>query len=158
MQELPHTRSCFVCGESNPAGLRLRFHTDGHLVRAEFMPRPEHIGFRDVVHGGIIATILDEIMVWACAVQVRKFGYCAEMSVRFQQRLRPEQAVVATGQMVANRRNRIFEAKAEIRSRDNSLMASATGKYLPLKADEMSGFLPDLVGGDEWIRAASPIG
>jgi uncharacterized protein (TIGR00369 family) len=138
--------------------LRLRFHTDGHLVRAEFTPRPEHIGFRDVVHGGIIATILDEIMVWACAVQVRKFGYCAEMSVRYQQPLRPGQVVVATGEMVANRRNRIFEAKAEIRSRDNSLMASATGKYLPLKADEMSGFLPDLVGGDEWIRAASPIG
>ena len=113
MQELPHTRSCFVCGESNPAGLRLRFHTNGHLVRAEFTPRPEHIGFRDVVHGGIIATILDELMVWACAVQVRKFGYCADMSVRYQQPLRPEQAVVATGEMVANRRNRIFEAKAE---------------------------------------------
>lgn len=158
MQELPHTRSCFVCGESNPAGLRLRFHTDGHVVRAEFTPRPEHIGFRDVVHGGIVATILDEIMVWACAVQVRQFGYCAEMSVRYQQPLRPEQAVVATGEMVANRRNRIFEAKAEIRSSDNSLMASATGKYLPLKADEMTGFLPDLVGGDEWIRGASPIG
>jgi hypothetical protein len=66
--------------------------------------------------------------------------------------------VVATGQMVTNRRNRIFEAKAEIRSRDNSLVASATGKYLPLKADEMTRFLPDLVGGEEWIRGASPIG
>ena len=146
MQELPHTRSCFVCGESNAAGLRLRFHTDGRIVRTEFTPRPEHIGFRDVVHGGIIATVLDEIMVWACAVQAKQFGYCAEMTVRFQQPLRPEEKAIATAELTANRRNRILEAKAEIRAADNSLLAAATGKYLPLKPAEITGFLPDLIG------------
>src|ERR1041385_3913787 len=63
MKILPHTRSCFVCGEANPAGLRLRFETDGQVVTARFTPRPEHIGFKQVVHGGIVATLLDEIMV-----------------------------------------------------------------------------------------------
>lgn len=152
VQELPHTRLCFVCGESNSAGLRLRFHTDGRVVRTEFTPRAEHIGFRDVVHGGIIATVLDEIMVWSCAVQVKQFGYCAEMTVRFQQPLRPGHAVMVTGEMVANRRNRIFEAKAEMRGADDRLLATATGKYLPLKPEETTGFLPDLVGDDRWIR------
>ena len=69
MKPLPHTYSCFVCGESNAAGLKLRFETDGRIVRTRFHPRPEHAGFKGVVHGGIIATVLDEVMVWACAVQ-----------------------------------------------------------------------------------------
>src|SRR6185436_2207270 len=68
MKELPHTRSCFVCGESNSAGLNLRFETDGRIVQAHFVPRLEHVGFKATVHGGLIATVLDEIMVWACAV------------------------------------------------------------------------------------------
>src|SRR5215475_13925053 len=83
MQALPHTRSCFVCGEANPLGLKMRFETDGKIVHAKFSPRPEHIGFKGVVHGGLIATVLDEIMVWACAVQTKRFAFCAEMNVRF---------------------------------------------------------------------------
>ena len=74
MHELPHTRSCFVCGESNPLGLQLRFHADGDEVRTRFVPRPEHIGFKGVVHGGLLATLLDEIMVWACAVRTKRFA------------------------------------------------------------------------------------
>jgi acyl-coenzyme A thioesterase PaaI-like protein len=151
MQELPHTRSCFVCGESNPAGLQLRFHTDGRIVRTEFNPRPEHIGFRDVVHGGIISTVLDEIMVWACAVQIKQFGYCAEMTIRFQQPLRPGQTVMVIGEMVANRKNKIFDAKAELR-RGDLVLATATGKYLPLKMNEANEFLPDLIGDARLIH------
>ena len=85
MKILPHTRSCFVCGESNPVGLKLRFHTDGRVVQTRFTPRPEHIGFKGIVHGGLITTLLDEIMVWACAVQTQRFAFCAELNVRFSQ-------------------------------------------------------------------------
>src|SRR5829696_1094180 len=136
MQELPHTHGCFVCGESNPIGLRLRFHTDGSMVRTEFVPRPEHIGFRDVVHGGLISTVLDEIMVWACAVQTRQFGYCAELTVRFQQPLRPGKSAIATAHMVANRKNRIFETAATLCDDAGQIIATAKGKYLPLKPEE----------------------
>jgi acyl-coenzyme A thioesterase PaaI-like protein len=145
MHELPHTHNCFVCGESNAGGLQLRFHTDGTAVRTEFVPRPEHIGFRDVVHGGLIATVLDEIMVWACAVRTKQFGYCVEMTVRFQRPLRPGHRAVATAELVANRRNKIFEASAKICDGD-IVLATATGKYLPLKPEEATSFLPDLVG------------
>src|SRR5215216_5539814 len=101
MKFLPHTHSCFVCGESNPAGLNLRFETDGRIVRAGFTPRPEHIGFKQVVHGGIIATVLDEIMVWACAVSVKRFAFCAELNVRFANPVRPGEPVIATAELTA---------------------------------------------------------
>jgi uncharacterized protein (TIGR00369 family) len=146
MKQLPHTHSCFVCGESNPIGLNLRFQTEGHIVRTHFTPRPEHIGFKQVVHGGIAATLLDEIMVWACAVQTKQFAYCAELTVRFLSPLRPGQEVLATAELTANRRNKIFEAKGEIKDRDGKLLASATGKYLPVKAVELADMATDFVG------------
>ena len=101
MRELPHTRSCFVCGETNPLGLRQRFATDGRLVHAEFTPRPEHCGFAGVVHGGVLATVLDEIMVWACAVGTRQFAFCAEMTTRFHHPAQPGEILQVEAELVA---------------------------------------------------------
>ncbi|HXS67928.1 MAG TPA: PaaI family thioesterase [Candidatus Polarisedimenticolia bacterium] len=146
MTELPHTHSCFVCGESNAIGLNLRFDTDGRIVRTRFTPRPEHIGFKQVVHGGIIATLLDEIMVWAMAVETKRFGYCAELTVRFLKPLRPGEEVFAFAELVANRRDKIFEAKGEIKNQAGELLAIATGKYLPLKTTDLADMATDFVG------------
>src|SRR5690349_81677 len=107
MTELPHSKSCFVCGARNIHGLKLRFETDGRIVRARFVPQPEHAGFIDVVHGGILATVLDEIMVWGCAVQTRHFSYCAEMTVRYISPSRPGEALIAEGEMIENKKGRL---------------------------------------------------
>jgi len=151
MKVLPHTRSCFVCGEANPAGLKLRFETDGRIVQTRFTPRSEHIGFKHVVHGGIIATLLDEIMVWACAVQTRHFGFCAELNVRYINSVRPGEEVIATAELAANRRDKIFEAKAELRNRTGTLLASAAGKYLPLKHADAIEMAADFVDDPRWV-------
>jgi uncharacterized protein (TIGR00369 family) len=151
VKELPHTHSCFVCGESNPLGLKLRFETDGCFVQARFRPRPEHIGFKNVVHGGLTATVLDEIMVWACAVRTRQFAFCAELNVRFLNPLLPGEEVIVTGELTANRKNRIFEAKATVRNASGQTLADATGKYLPIQAADASEMLTELVGDASWV-------
>lgn len=154
VKTLPHTHSCFVCGESNPIGLNLRFETDGRVVETRFTPRANHVGFRQTVHGGIIATLLDEIMVWACAVQTRKFAFCAELNVRFVNPLRPGTEVLARGELVANRKDRIFEAQASLVDSTGLVLANATGKYLPVKAGSVLDMATDIVGGraEEWVN------
>ena len=146
MRTLPHTRSCFVCGESNPIGLNLRFETDGRIVQTVFVPRDEHTGFKQIVHGGIISTLLDEIMVWACAVQTKRFAFCVELSVRFLLPLRPNERSVITAELVANKRGKIFEARADLRNQQGQLLASATGKYLPVPENEAKTMAADLIG------------
>ena len=153
MKQLPHTHSCFVCGESNKFGLKLRFEVEGNVVQTRFTPRPEHIGFKQVVHGGIAATLLDEIMVWACAVQTKQFAYCAELTVRFLSPLRPGQEVFASGELTANRRNKILEAKGEIKDRNGKILVTSTGKYLPIKAVELADMATDFVGDPGQIMA-----
>jgi uncharacterized protein (TIGR00369 family) len=156
MKLLPHTRSCFVCGESNPAGLNLRFETDGHLVQTRFVPQPEHVGFRQTVHGGLIATLLDEIMVWACAVQTQRFAFCAELNVRFLNPVRPGEALVASGELVTNRRGRLFGARAELRNQAGLALATATGKYLPLEHADVAEMVTDFVEDPAWVFAPDP--
>ena len=55
---------CFCCGRENPIGLKLEFEetSDGRM-RTLWTPRKEHQGFKDIVHGGLVATVLDEVMV-----------------------------------------------------------------------------------------------
>ena len=151
MKELPHTHSCFVCGESNPRGLKLRFHTDGRVVTAKFRPCPEHIGFKGVVHGGITATVLDEIMVWACVVATKQFAFCAELNVRFLQPLTPDVEVSVTSELVADRRGRIFEAKAAVLNAAGEPLVQATGKYMPIRSADATLMWADFIGDASWV-------
>ena len=50
---------CFVCGQRNPFGLHLVFRREHDTVVADFQPREEHQGFPGVIHGGIVAAVLD---------------------------------------------------------------------------------------------------
>jgi uncharacterized protein (TIGR00369 family) len=149
MKELPHTRSCFVCGEANASGLNLRFTTDGNIVRTTFIAHQEYIGFKGVVHGGIIATLLDEIMVWACAVRTKRFAFCADLNIRFLKPLPPGQATEARAELVENRREKIFLAKAELLLPDGTVIASATGKYIRVPTAQVASMAEDFVGAIE---------
>lgn len=156
MQRLPHTHSCFVCGESNSIGLRLRFETDGRLVKTRFVPRPEHSGFREITHGGLLATVLDEVMVWAIAVQTRQFAFAAELTLRFARPAVSDKAMTASAELTANRKNRVFEARGELRSERDELLASATGKYLPVPAEQLGKLRADLAG--DWTSFRDLVG
>jgi acyl-coenzyme A thioesterase PaaI-like protein len=127
------------------------------MVQTRFRPRAEHVGFRQTVHGGLVATVLDEIMVWACAVQTRRFAFCAELNARFLLPMRPDEEVIATGELVANRKNRVFEAKARLRSLADQTLAEATGKYLPVKANALSEMVTDFIGDPGWVFGAETV-
>ena len=60
MTILQDDHMCFACGEENSIGLKLRFETKGKTTKAAFIPKKEHQGYKDIVHGGILSTILDE--------------------------------------------------------------------------------------------------
>lgn len=144
-----------MCGESNPAGLKLKFETDGHQVQTRFIWQSGHIGFQKVIHGGVVATVLDEIMAWACAVGAKRFGYCAELNVRYANPSRPGQEVFATAELTANRREKVFETKAELRDAAGNLLATATGKYLPIKGPELEEMMRDMTGNLSFFTQAT---
>jgi acyl-coenzyme A thioesterase PaaI-like protein len=127
-------------------GFNLQMHTDGKIAEGQFEFRPEHVGFRQTIHGGLIATVLDEVMVWACGVVVRQLTYCAEMTVRFRKPVLPGVSVIARAEVAENRKGRILIAKATLRDPAGLVVyAEATGKYMPMGAKETAFMVGDFV-------------
>ena len=71
-------------------------------------------------------------MAWTVGVCAQKFAYCAELTVRFLRPIAPGTDMVARGEMIENKRGRLFLVRAEIVNLQGDLMAEASGKFLPL--------------------------
>ena len=56
------SNTCFICGPDNPDGLQVEFRMDGDLCKAEYTPPAKHCGYEGVTHGGIIFSLLDDVM------------------------------------------------------------------------------------------------
>ena len=152
MQLLPYTRGCFVCGADNPHGLHVKFHTnadgqhDARAVQTEFTPHAEHAGFKGIVHGGIVASLLDETMFWAAALAMKQFCVSAEMTVRYKRKAAVGHKLFITAKTLRHS-SRLVETEGEIRDASKTLIAKATGKFLPLDdasaAPTLADFYPD---------------
>ncbi|MCB1160093.1 MAG: PaaI family thioesterase, partial [Leptospiraceae bacterium] len=85
LQKIPNRENhkCFACSPMNSAGLKMVFFTNGESVVSEFRI-PEHLcGWDDIVHGGIISTILDETMSWSSIYLLKRFILTQSMKVNF---------------------------------------------------------------------------
>jgi acyl-coenzyme A thioesterase PaaI-like protein len=126
--------ACFGCGDDNPIGLRLRFTPDRNGVKASFVPGPEHQGFHDVVHGGIISAVLDEAMAWATA-QAGVWAVTGEMRVRFRQPLKIGEPTSVVAR-VSGTRGRLVTAEGELQlDRDGSPVATSSATFFKVDAD-----------------------
>ncbi len=125
--KLEDDRMCFACGSKNPIGLKLEFSLDGdNVLHTEFTPKKEHQGYKDIVHGGIIALILDEVMVNVPG----KLG-TPVVSARFEVKLsRPARVgeTIHFEARVARAARNIFYTEAKAIRDDGTAIASATGK------------------------------
>ncbi len=103
---------CFLCGNFNPHGFQLRFRQEGEYTVTETVVPWYYQGFDGVVHGGIVASLLDEIMSHA----VKGTGQIAvtgTLNVKYVAPCRTDQVVLLRGKVVAHN-GRIIEAQGEV--------------------------------------------
>lgn len=79
----PGQNLCFGCGPANPAGLKLTFEEDDTKLYAEWKPSVHFQGYTNVLHGGIIATLLDETGAWCINVKAGTSGVTSSMTVKY---------------------------------------------------------------------------
>ncbi len=128
MKEVRKYAGCFVCGEKNIHGLQARFYYDGDAAFTEITTSGDHEGYRDISHGGIIACVLDEVMIKAILAR-DIFAVTAEMTVRFRKPIRTGAELRFTGRVTGNR-GRVFITEGRVRGADGEVYAEATGKYV----------------------------
>jgi len=134
MKELKDNQRCYVCGKDNPSGLHVQFTVD-HATRTitgQFTPRQEHEGWEGIVHGGIIAALLDEAMVKLAAHLVEP-AVSAEITVKFKAPVASGEELVVTGRLLKESR-RLIEAEARV-EKGLTVVAEAKGKLLRISAD-----------------------
>jgi uncharacterized protein (TIGR00369 family) len=123
---------CFVCGTRNTGGLKLTFtgndETGEVISTAVFSRRFQ--GWKGVLHGGIISTVLDEIMIKAAERQGLKC-VTAELNVKFKKPAVTGAQYLIKGKVMEIRKKLVMTEGA-ITGPDNEIIASAAGKLFIL--------------------------
>ncbi|TFG93625.1 MAG: PaaI family thioesterase [Candidatus Atribacteria bacterium] len=131
LQALPGYRECFVCGKENPFGLQITFFKDKKEIKAEFVPESKHQGFRGIVHGGILFSILDEIMGRTAIVVKGVMTLTVEINVKYRTKAPIGKKIIFTAKMTKDL-GRMIEAQAQAHLEDGTLLTEAKGKFIVL--------------------------
>jgi len=128
MTKFNDNNNCFVCGTKNKIGLKLKFRyiKKSDLVKSEVI-FPEHFqGWANVVHGGLISTVLDEIMIKTAEIRGLKC-VTAEININFKKPALTKIKYILNGKIKEKRRKIIF-TEASIQDLDNTTIATANAK------------------------------
>lgn len=128
---LTDDHNCFGCGSLNIHGLQLQLYPDpeSNGVFALFTPSSAFEGYGGMVHGGIVATVLDEVMAWSL-YRIGAWAVTARMETRYRQPLVVDVPTRATGR-IDRQRGRVFDLSATIRRvSDDVILAEATAVFM----------------------------
>ncbi|PIU90350.1 MAG: hypothetical protein COW33_01640 [Anaerolineae bacterium CG17_big_fil_post_rev_8_21_14_2_50_57_27] len=133
MNKQPNSRHCFVCGIENPVGLHLKFYETGPGEVTADYTAPEHFqGYPGVLHGGIVAAILDETAGRAHMGNFPpRFMFTAKLEVRYRKNVPVGQPLKIVGR-AGRDKGRAAEATSAIYSQDGTLLAEANALMINL--------------------------
>jgi acyl-coenzyme A thioesterase PaaI-like protein len=122
--------NCFACGMDNPFGLGIQIDAQTERgVSGHFTPKPEHHGLASKLHGGLSATALDEIMVWAGLIAEGTLSVTGTMQLRFKGEVPNDGTRLALTGSVVRRRGKRLELSGELLV-DGQVVVSGSGLYL----------------------------
>lgn len=119
---------CFACGPLNLHGLHLDIKHDGAVTYVDFTPGEDWQGVEGIVHGGLVATVLDEVMAWEL-YGFDEVAVTARMEVTYRKPVPTGQPLRATARLVENR-GRAKRLHGEIRDSSGELLASSDALFV----------------------------
>jgi len=127
---------CFICGERNPIGLKIKFEIDKENLRSTgtFTPRKEHEGFRNIMHGGLQSALLDEAMVkllWEVGIS----AVSAALQIKLIRPAKIGREIAIEG-WVESQKGRLILTAARLKDSDGNVLSEATGKCVKVKFKE----------------------
>lgn len=153
---LPWTKGCFVCGEGNERGFRLRSRVEGQLVCLDYVTRDCDLGWKSAVHGGLTMTLLDEVMTWAAIIETGSACVSAEMTTRMKKPVAVGLKIRVEG-WVAESRKKVVLTEGRMLDGAGTVLASSTGKYMQMPGDQFRICADDFVADGLSIRPGDVI-
>ncbi|MBN2034353.1 MAG: PaaI family thioesterase [Deltaproteobacteria bacterium] len=139
--------SCFACGTANPIGLNLQFYRSDDSICTDVTLNKYHEGWENMAHGGIISTLLDEVMSWTIIYFRRIFFVTRRMEIKYIRPVLVEVPLTVKGRLAREKNEPLIGAIAEVFDERRQLLAKATGEFVELPKDKLE-LVPEALKAD----------
>jgi uncharacterized protein (TIGR00369 family) len=120
---------CFVCGQENEAGLQVVFRMEDDKCRAEYVPPDKYCGYDGVTHGGILFSLLDDVMANWLFLQGER-AYTGKCEIRFREPAPTGKRILLEGEQIS-RKGQVAKLRGYARlAEDGRLLAEATATFM----------------------------
>lgn len=156
LQSIPNSenQTCFACGPNNPSGLKMKFSTDGKRVYSLIHAPSTMTGWDQTVHGGILTTMLDEVMGWGVIYLLKKIGMTKSITVDFNKAVYAGERLTVVGGIQEQQSDRESVMHGAIFNEKDTLCVEATGQFTTLRPK--AALRLGLVGSD-YMETFGPI-
>jgi len=132
--------TCFGCSPNNPHGLRMEFHSDGDAVYS-LLSVPSHLcGWGDIAHGGVVSTIMDEIMSWSSMFLLRRYILTRSITVDFLKPVRTGRRITAVGRVRERTSERAALMEGLIYDETGDICARSSGNFALFTSEAIKKF------------------
>lgn len=123
---------CLFCGTANPRSWSLKFHEDVNYTYAEFEPQRHLNGYEGILHGGVVAALLDETMV-QCLLRQGIAAVTVDLQVRYEQPTPVERPLRVQARLLG-KRHALHDMEAQLLD-GNKVCAWAKARFFKEKID-----------------------
>ena len=131
---------CFACGTNNPIGLKLKFYRQDSYICTKVILTRNHVGWQNMAHGGIISTLLDEVMSWTVIYFKKCFSVTRRMGVRYLRPVPVEVPLTVKGMITSDEGQRRCQAQALLQDHQENVLAKGEADFAILSADRFKDF------------------
>ncbi|MEI6347368.1 MAG: PaaI family thioesterase [Bacteroidota bacterium] len=117
--------NCFGCAAHNPIGLKLEFFEDNEYVVSKWIPSNNYEGYHNILHGGIQATLMDEIANWVIINKLKQTGVTKSLQVNYAKSVYIDKGEITISAKVSSIQKRDVTIYAEIKDCDGLMRSSA---------------------------------
>ena len=137
--------NCFGCSPDNQSGLQLTFYEDDDELVSLWNPKSFFQGYHNVLHGGIQASLMDEIASWVIYVKLKTTGFTSNLNVRYLKPVNVTDPQITLRARVKSIRRNLADIEVQLYNHNNLLCAEALVTYFTFSREKAEGqvYLPD---------------
>lgn len=121
--------NCFGCSPLNPIGLQMEFYEDGDYIICDWVPGKNFAGFHDILHGGIQATMIDEIASWLVLVKLDTSGVTYRLNTKYRGPVLISRGKISLRASLVEIRRNIASIDVELLDGDGKLCSEGRADY-----------------------------
>lgn len=116
---------CFACSKKNEFGLHMEFFEEGENVISLWQPQPQFQGYENILHGGIQATLMDEIASWIVQLKIKTVGFTASLNTRYLKPVATDKGKIKLIANITNIRRNLIDIHVQLFNHEDILCAKS---------------------------------